>query len=326
MHKLRKSKLTAQNGVAGLWAENYYRRTSENPSLVLWVIGLWVIGRMRRYLLLIIVLALGCQSLRTGALRPDPAPLAEGTPAWPGKHSLRVSQYVFFADFELKKDDPLFAELSDLREQVVRDLQLPTANSAIQVYLFEDRDKYEKFMRARYPDLPNRRAFFVAQARTVGAADESLVFTFWGDRVKQDLRHELTHALLHSVLKDVPLWLDEGLAEYYELPNNTDGVNVKHLEELKRGPFTPDLARLEQLTQVQQMSPAEYREAWAWVHLMQRGSPPARQVLLTYLQQLRTTPNPGPLHSKLTTAVPQPTEALQSHLRQLAKATLAAGG
>jgi hypothetical protein len=280
---------------------------------------------MSRFSLIIIVLALGCQSLRTGTLRPDPAPLAEGTPAWPGKNSLRVSQYVFFADFELKKDDPLFVELSDLREQVVRDLQLPTANSAIQVYLFEDRDKYEKFMRARYPDLPNRRAFFVAQARSVGAADESLVFTFWGDRVKQDLRHELTHALLHSVLKDVPLWLDEGLAEYYELPNNTDGVNVKHLEELKRGPFTPDLARLEQLTQVQQMSPAEYREAWAWVHLMQRGSPPARQVLLTYLQQLRTTPNPGPLNTKLTTAVPQPSEALQSHLRQLSKATLTAG-
>lgn len=282
-------------------------------------------GHMRRYFLLIAALLCGCQSLRTGSLRPEP-PAAEGTPAWPGKHSARVSQYVFFADFELKKEDPLFVELGELREQVVRDLQLPTASSAVQVYLFEDREKYEKFMHARYPDLPNRRAFFVAQPKTVGGADELLVFTFWGDRVKQDLRHELTHALLHSVLKDVPLWLDEGLAEYYELPVNTDGVNVKHLEELKRGPFTPDLARLEQLTQVQQMSPAEYREAWAWVHLMQRGSPAARQVLLAYLQQLRTTSNPGPLHPRLAGAVPQPGEALQSHLRQLAKATLTAGG
>ena len=24
----------------------------------------------------------------------------------------------------------------------------------------------------------------------------------------------MTHALLHSVIKDVPLWLDEGLAEF----------------------------------------------------------------------------------------------------------------
>lgn len=267
---------------------------------------------------------LGCQSLRTTAPKSDIAQVSATTPAviappWPGKNSLRVSQYVFFADFELKKDEPLFADLSDLREQVVRDLQLPTADSAIQVYLFEDRERYEQFMSRRYPDLPKRRAFFVAQPRTVGGTEELLVFTFWGDRVRQDLRHELTHALLHSVLKDVPLWLDEGLAEYFELPPEQEGVNSKHLEELRKGPVTFDLARLEQLTQVAQMTPAEYRESWAWVHLMMRGSPPARQVLLGYLQQLRTTPNPGPLNVRLTPAVPQLPDALAAHLRQLSR-------
>ncbi|MFL5328454.1 MAG: hypothetical protein ACJ8C4_06025 [Gemmataceae bacterium] len=261
----------------------------------------------------------GCTSLRNAPTKPEPPPAVAVSPAWPGKNSLRVSQYMFFADFELKRDDPLFAELSDLREQVVRDLQLPTAESAIQVYLFEDRERYEAFMRERYPDLPKRRAFFVAQPRTVGGTDELLVFTFWGDRVKQDLRHELTHALLHSVLKDVPLWLDEGLAEFFELPPGSDGVNPKHLDELRKSPASPDLAKLEQLTQVAQMSPTEYREAWAWVHLMLRGSPPARQVLLAYLQQLRVTSNPGPLALKLAPAVPQLNEALTDHLRQLSR-------
>jgi hypothetical protein len=268
---------------------------------------------------LALLLCCGCNSLRSGVPAKVDAPPMAGNPAWPGKHTMRVSQYVFFADFELNKSDPLFQELADLREQVVRDLQLPTADSAIQVYLFDDRDRYENFMHERYPDLPKRRAFFVAQPRTVGGTDELLVFTFWGDRVKQDLRHELTHALLHSVLKDVPLWLDEGLAEYYELPPGSDGVNPKHLEELRKSPSTPDLAKLEQLTQVSQMSPVEYREAWAWVHLMLRGSPPARQVLLAYLQQLRTTANPGPLAVRLTPAVPQLNEALTDHLRQLSR-------
>ena len=32
-----------------------------------------------------------------------------------------------------------------------------------------------------------------------------------------DLRHECTHALLHAVLPAVPLWLDEGLAKYFEV-------------------------------------------------------------------------------------------------------------
>ena len=71
-----------------------------------------------------------------------------------------------------------------------------------------------------------------------------------GDHLRTDLRHELTHALLHSVLKDVPLWLDEGLAGYFELPPENDGVNPQHLELLRRGPFQPDLARLESLEQV----------------------------------------------------------------------------
>ena len=33
-----------------------------------------------------------------------------------------------------------------------------------------------------------------------------------------DLRHETTHAVLHGLLPMVPLWLDEGLAEYFEAP------------------------------------------------------------------------------------------------------------
>src|SRR5207244_8187865 len=141
------------------------------------------------------------------------------------------------------------------------------ANTIIQVYLFEDRDKYDRFMKIRYPDLPKRRAFFVAQPRTVGGGDELLVYTFWGDRMRQDLRHELTHALLHSVLKDVPLWLDEGLAEFFEVPSVSDGVNLQHLEQLRLGGSTrPNLARLEQLSEVESMTPADYREAWAWAH------------------------------------------------------------
>jgi hypothetical protein len=156
-------------------------------------------------------------------------------------------------------------------------------------------------MQARYPELPKRRAFFVAQPRSVGGGEDLLVYTFWGERIREDLRHELTHALLHSILKDVPLWLDEGLAEYFELPPESHGVNQGHLEQLRaqeRDSFKASLMRLEELGQVQQMAPAEYREAWAWVHLMLRDKPEAKAVLTAYLQQLRTNPNPGPLRPR----------------------------
>ncbi|HXG11811.1 MAG TPA: hypothetical protein VNK04_18795 [Gemmataceae bacterium] len=273
-------------------------------------------------LLTLVCLLAGCHSFRAAPPASDKAVRAdkEPPPALPGKHSLRVSQYVFLADFELKRELPLFQELADLRDQVHKELQLPTANTVIQVYLFEDEKRYERFMKARHPDLPRRRAFFVAQPRSVGGTEDLLVYTFWGDFLRKDLRHELTHALLHSVLKDVPLWLDEGLAEYYEAPPERMGINLAHLEHFQREGLKPNLARLEQLGQVQQMTPAEYREAWAWVHLMLRSKPEARAVLLKYLQQLRTNPAPGPLQPRLAEVFPSPEEALEKHLARLAAA------
>src|SRR5262245_42372396 len=169
-------------------------------------------------------------------------------------------------------------------------------------------------MQSKYPDLPKRRAFFVAQPHSVGGPEDLYVYTYWGERIREDLRHELTHALLHSGLKSVPLWLDEGLAEYFELAPEKRGVNASHLDQLRRGSVQPNLTRLEQLSQVEQMTPAEYRESWAWVHLMLRGQGPAKAALLGYLQQLKTHASPGPLSDRLTAVFTSPEEALQSHL------------
>jgi hypothetical protein len=265
------------------------------------------------------LLALGCHSLKLVPPVPE-KPEKEPVPAAPGKYQLRVSQYLFLADFELKRDLPLFHELADLREQVYKELRLPTANTLIQVHLFDDRQRYESFMRTRYPDLPKRRAFFVAQPRGVPGAEDLLVYTYWGDRIRQDLRHELTHALLHSVLRDVPLWLDEGLAEYFEVPPDTQGVNAHHLEQIQFASgslFKPDLTHLEELSQVQQMTPSEYREAWAWVHFMLRSRAQTKAVLIQYLQELRTNPNPGPLQPRLASICSDLDKELAQHLRKL---------
>lgn len=273
----------------------------------------------------LLVLASGCHSLRLeswpfdrGERGKDAPTAAAAGPAPPGKHQFRVSQYVFRSDFEVQRDLPIFRELANLREQVYRELQLPGADNLVQVFLFEDRDHYDRFMQVKYPDLPKRRAFFVAQPRP-GGQEDLLVYTYWGDRINEDLRHELTHALLHSVLKDVPLWLDEGLAENFEVAPEWKGVNHKHLDQLRHGDgvFKPNLDRLEGLTQVQDMSPAEYREAWAWVHLMLHDRPEAKVVLTNYLQQLRKTSNPGTLAPRLSAIYPSPNEALSQHLARL---------
>lgn len=263
----------------------------------------------------------GCESLR---VTPPPtitqvannqAP-TQSTPKRPGgvHPPLRVSRFVFFADVPLNGNDTVFRELEELPDQLQRELRIPAENAVVQVYLFEDQEKYEAYMRDRFPRLPARRAYFIADQRRPGSADELQVYTWLGEHLRTDLRHELTHALLHGSLKGVPLWLDEGLAGFFEQPPASDGVNPDHLEKVRKGPFLPDLARLEKVTEVQHMEKPEYREAWAWVHFLLRGDPAARNVLLAYLQQLRENPNPGPLLPLLRAAVPDPHQALASHI------------
>jgi hypothetical protein len=276
----------------------------------------------------LLALAPGCHSL--GLLYRDRAADGAGRDrAVPGvptpSKCFRLSPYLFCADFEVDRNLPLFADLVGLRDQVYKELHLPPGSAVVQVYLFETEEHYRRFMGARYPRLPARRAFFVAEPRPLGGGDELLVYTFWGDRVQQDLRHELTHALLHSVIRDVPLWLDEGLAEYFELPPGQNGVSATHLRHLcdaDSGGFVPGLERLEGLSEVDKMERPEYREAWAWVHLMLRSTPEAKKVLLGYLAylqrlRLRDGEKPEPLGPRLATVFAAPEEALKQHLARL---------
>jgi hypothetical protein len=290
-------------------------------------------SRGRLGLAALLALAAGCSSFGANLLSRDRAEAkgdrdaaAAAAPAPPGKYSFRLAPYVFVADFELRRDQPLFQDLANLRNQVSRELQLPVGAAAVQVYLFESKDRYDAFIKARYPTLPPRRAFFVAQPRPMGGAEDLLVYTYWGERIQQDLRHELTHALLHSVIRNVPLWLDEGLAEYFELPPEQKGVNAAHVAHLCNGPgggpYRPDLDRLEKMTEVGQMNRPEYREAWAWVHLLLHSTPEARAVLTGYLQQLHENRTPGPLGPRLAAVFPAPEDSFTRHVGQLAASPL----
>lgn len=309
------------------FTEVFMIRTPQG-STCCWLHTPWV--RVLRGLVLpLALLTLGCHPLNF--LRPRDKAVEEkldrpgngkaALSGLPGEHSLRIAPYVFLSDFELRKDQPLFTELAELRDQVYKELLLPPGTAEVRVYLFETKERYERYMKQRYPDLPERRAFFVAQPRSIGGAEDLLVYTFWGKRIRQDLRHELTHALLHSVIKEVPLWLDEGLAEYFELPPEQKGINTGHVEILRRGlvsgAYKLDLARLERMKEVDQMNPAEYREAWAWVHLMLHSHPDARTALLSYLQQLRGSRHPGMLRAKLEKVFSEPEKQLADHLATL---------
>ena len=204
----------------------------------------------------------------------------------PTQNAMENEHLLVRSDMKLPKDNPILRNLDNLRDEIADELNLPLQKQPVTVYLFRDEARYTQYLQTRYPLLPPRRAYFV------GTPKELAVYTYWGDRVQEDLRHEYTHGVLHASLMDVPLWLDEGLAEYFEVTTQPRGLNREYVArlttDLAQG-WKPDLDRLESLEKVEDMRKADYLQAWAWVHFMLHHSEETRGVLVDYLHELRTT-------------------------------------
>jgi len=233
----------------------------------------------------------------------------------PARHAVRAEQLLVLSDFKLSEDHALIKDLVQLRLAIAETLELPLQQQPVVVYLFSDEPTYRKYLAATFPGLPPRRAYFVGTSR------ELAVYTFWGERIQEDLRHEYTHGLLHASLEEVPLWLDEGLAEYFEVagpsPGSLQSAYAQRLSEsLGRG-WRPDLSRLERLNHFSQMQRADYEEAWAWVHFMLHGAPESRAILLSHLRALKQGLPPEPLSVRLEQHQPNIQQHFLSYLSSL---------
>jgi hypothetical protein len=154
-----------------------------------------------------------------------------------------------------------------------------------------------------------------------------MVFAYRSAEFDVDVRHEGTHALLHADLALVPLWLDEGLAEYFEVPYDRRTFDHEHLAELKWQlskinlaarirPSFPSLERLEDLRDLNQMGATEYRQSWGWVHFMLHGSSEAHDELTQFLADIRAQTPPGKLSERLRRRIPNLDQKFTEHLRQ----------
>lgn len=232
------------------------------------------------------------------------------------KHcEIKLDELKILSDIEISRDDPLLQELVHLRKEVRSTLKLPEATRPVTVYLFRDESRYMQYMQERHPSLPARRAFFI------GTPKELMVYAYWGEKTMEDLRHEYTHGVLHASLKTVPLWLDEGLAEYFEVPPELPvGLNRDHAENLAisiQNGWRPDLRRLEQIEDVSQMQRADYQESWAWIHYLLQGTPDGPQLLTDYLKSLQSATHAPSFASRVLNDQPASGDRLTTHVAAL---------
>ena len=241
----------------------------------------------------------------------------QGQALVPTRYQARTGPFIVFSNVALAADAPALHALHSLETDVESALGLHVASEqpAVEVYILNDRESFSHFLRFYYPELPTRRAFFLAQG------SRRVVYTFQGERLEEDLRHEATHALLHVAVGDLPLWLDEGLAEYFEGPDNRSGLNAEHMSRLPQDValgWKPDLAKLESLTNVREMSTRDYRESWAWVHFLLNSTPANKATLLSTLADLRTSPaQAAPMSKRLAAGDKGAAGLLLAHIEQV---------
>ena len=229
---------------------------------------------------------------------------------WPDEYL--AGQFICHADFALAPYRGLLDSIPEHQRDLWQVLGIQPSREPIHLFLFQKKASYQTYIKHYFPDVPSRKALFI-KGRGPG-----MVFAHIGDGFEEDVRHECTHALLNAALPVVPLWLDEGLAEYFEMPTEKCAYGNPHLAFVKwnaRLGQVPRLESLERVGDLNEMGRTRYRQAWAWVHFMLHGPPEARDELRRFLADIQALTPPGQLSQRLRQRVPDLEQQFATHFK-----------
>jgi hypothetical protein len=206
-------------------------------------------------------------------------------------------------------DSPNFTVIGDVSARELRDLAVKfesfreslgralgaraTAAAVPTVIIVFPTDKAFAPFKPRYQGKPRAdvRGFF-----TPGANINYILIESGGS--ERVVFHEYAHLIVSNIMPNPPVWLNEGLAEFYSTFKLLDGKRAQiglavgeHLIALKTNGRVP----LPELLKVDQRSPLYneaarasifYAEAWALTHMILNGEPSRVTELATYLRSV----------------------------------------
>lgn len=254
------------------------------------------------------LLTIGAGAVAAGMFRANSI---QAAPLWVDER--QVGPFIFHSTFPLDSYREVLEELPKLQRDLRATLATAPAKEPIYVHLLDDRRQHEAYIRERFPNVPYRRALFVRHSNQLS------VFAYRQEELATDLRHECTHALLHSDIANLPLWLDEGLAEYFETPADRRVEYSPHLAGLEwnlRLGIVVDVPTLENRRELKELTALDYRYAWAWAHFLLHGPVAAHRELGAFLTNLRRDQPAGNLSERLAVAIPKPEAQLVRHFQR----------
>jgi hypothetical protein len=209
------------------------------------------------------------------------------------KYSEVYGVVVVQSNFPLTEIKSILEEIKQLQIDLNLYMGISAPKEKIELCLFRDEKTYMKFLQEVFPKAPrDRRALYIKIDDKPGT-----LLVQKTDEFEIDLRHEMTHAIIHTSITTVPIWLDEGLAKYFEVPIKDRAEKNPYMKQIRwniKFGAVPSLNRLEKLEHIGQMGDREYRDSWAWVHFLIHHSPQSHRLLAGYLQLLSALSEENP--------------------------------
>src|SRR5438270_4777799 len=158
------------------------------------------------------------------------------------------------------------------------------------VFIFGDRRSFEQYCQAAIGRSDNLAGVFLSDRD-----GNHVLIAGSAKGVDRVVYHELTHYFLrNTVSSHVPLWFNEGLAEFYStFTGSKDAVDVgrpveEHVAWLRNEPLIPlkDLFAINHDSKEYHEGNRQgvfYAESWALVHYLMIGNPARRDQLGTYV-------------------------------------------
>ena len=221
--------------------------------------------------------------------------------SWP--HEVQWGRFRFYGDRPLGEAKQWAEHLEELAGRMERDLELVGTEEPIAVMVLANQQILDRYLERYFPDVGGRRSIFLRHQ------DRSQVFVCRHPGLVEDLRHEVCHALLQLALPKLPVWIDEGIAEYYEVPSSSSALHPVHgsrITWLVRLGHAPSLKAMERDSFDPGSSSGSYGDAWGWIHFLMTHSEASRRVLVDHLAAMHAGNDRMTLHQRLEQSLGNP--------------------
>ncbi|HEX8323709.1 MAG TPA: DUF1570 domain-containing protein [Tepidisphaeraceae bacterium] len=236
--------------------------------------------------------------------------LAAAGPVFAQNKPFQSKHYLIYSDLGEDATKDYARRLDGMYEEYARrlaDFSIPDGQK-FQVYLFKKQSDYRRFTGGR---LPNSAGIFIPSLHALAGFEESQGRT----ALRQTLQHEAFHQFAwQAVSQNLPIWLDEGLAQIFEegvwtgdqfLLEQVPPLRLKMLQQdIAAGrllPFKTLLGMSRTTFQARMRDDAvgrsQYNQVWAMTHFLvfatdENGKPRFRKRLIAWLRDLHDGRDP----------------------------------